>query len=289
MNAFVSGLLFLFAVAWLAYLFGLRDKRIAFTLWFPLTAAAFFGTLLWLWAGLGLLMAPRGGGESAGWAALGAALILGYFLVCPIVLAISLWQRPKSGSYSLWKSLPIIVLSTAFIFSYGLLSKQFENQQLRLTILDAQKKPLSNVSVVYQTRLHPLHFSFPSPVRSGQVESGEDGVVQIPAPESHEVECTLKREGYASMTVRMDRALDQFISRQTWISWQFPPSDPKQPWSFHGGSVAQDVDSGELMNLTVYLPKNSAETIPTYAPVRIYSVAFGHITWSQEPANPRLQ
>jgi hypothetical protein len=285
MNQFVIVVLVIFGLAWLFYMGGSRDKRFAFALWFPLTATSFAGTLLWLWAALGLLTAPSGGGEAAGFAALGAAIALGTFLICPIVFGISFWQRPKAGAYGLVKTVPVVGLYSGLLLCYRPVSETLDNQKLQIVVMDTKMNPVAHAKIGYETNQRSDQvFSFPSSPMRGEVETGADGSALLPVPKTHEINCKVSMNGYASLSIHVDRAWGQYTWHQTSIEWQFPPDNPKKPWEVHGGNVATDVDNSDLMHLTIYLPKTSTETIPNYGPMRVCHEEQPKQIWTKEPS-----
>ncbi len=289
MNQIVIVTLIVYALAWLIYIAGLRDKRFAFTLWFPITATSFLGTLVWLWVTLALLTAPKSGDAAIGFALMGAAIAFGVFLICPIVFAISIWQRPVAGAYGLIQTLPIVLIYFGLLLSYRSISESIENRNLQVTVQDTQKRPIAHAKVKYETyQKSDATFSFPSAAMSGIAETADDGTVTVPVPQTHEIDCEVSANGYASLRIRMDRAWSQFNWHQTWIDWQFPPEDPKKSWERHGGSVQTDVDDSNSMHLTVYLPQTTREAIPNYGPMRIYHEEQGKI-WTSEPSTVRTQ
>lgn len=282
MSALAICVFTLFVVAWMVYLFGLRDRRIAFALWFPIAATSFFGTLIWLWFGLAFVTAPAARDAAYGFATMGAAIIFGAFLPCPVILAISIWQRPKTGSYGLSQVLPMILVFLGLIAAYRPLSEISENRPLRLTVLDTEKKPIAFAKVKYETSPKASGvWSFPSFAMKGDVETGPDGTVTLEVPKTHEIFCNISMPGYANLRVDMDRAWGNWRWHQTNITWQFPPENP---FSGQGGQVSTDVDDANSMHLTVYLPKVNAG-IPSYGPVKIASESTqGKITWTPQPS-----
>lgn len=280
MTEFILQILAFFGIGWLFYISGYRDKRYAFTLWFPFTATSFIGTLFWLWSALVYLSVSHGNGEAAGWMAFGAAIALGVFLICPVILGISLWQYPKGGSYSLAKCLPILVIYFGLLASYKPLSHFIEDRQLRLLVLDTKMNPITHAKVHYKTYPRESGVSFP---REGQIETEADGSVLLSVPKSHEIDCDIEAKDYAKIQIRMDKAWGKYTWHQTWVEWYFPPEDPKKPWEYHHGSVQTDVDDSNSMKLAVYMPRTVTETIPNYGPMRIYHEEQGR-KWISEPS-----
>jgi hypothetical protein len=280
MNTIGLSALCLFAVAWMVYLSGFRNRRVAFALWFPLTATSFLGTLLWLWAALGLSTAPASGGAGVGFAAMGMAMILGAFLICPIILTISIWQRPKAGSYGLVQILPIVFLCVGAIALYRPLSGSVENRVLILTTLDTHKKPVVGAKVHYETTQKTYRISFPTVAVHGDFETSADGTVSLALPKEHQAECNIEMPGYANVQVIMDRTWGDWAWHQTTIIWQFPPGNP---FSGQGGYVQTDVDDTRPIRLTVYLPSVNAG-IPDYGPTRVADEKSGKITWTPQPS-----
>jgi hypothetical protein len=282
MNTLAICVLIFFVIVWIVYLFGVRNRLVAFTLWFPVTATSLLGTILWLWFGLGLLTAPAAGDAAYGFAAMGAGIVFGAFLPFPVILAISIWQRPQAGSYGLSQVLPIILIYFGLVAVYRPLSEASENRPLRLTVLDTEKKPIAFAKVAYETFPKASGvWSFPSFALKGNVETGSDGTVVLPVPKTHDIFCDVSMSGYANLNVEMDRTWGSWNWHQTSISWQFPP---KSPLSGQGGQVSTDVDDTNPMRLTVYLPKVNAN-IPSYGPVRIVNESTpGKITWTPQPS-----
>lgn len=289
MNSLVTATLIAFAVAWLFYIAGARDRRFAFVLWFPFTATVFFGAILWLWAGLEFLINSSGSGEAYGFAALGALIALGTLLVCPVLLIISFWQRPKMGAYGLSQTIPVIVLYLGLVALYRPFSEKLDNQQLQLVVLDTKMNPISNAKVIYRTNQRSNRFAFPSSSMSGEVKTDANGSVLLPVPKTHAVNIRVSLDGYAKLQVRMDRNWGSYTWHQTSVSWQFPPENPNEPWKTHGGSVQTDVDNSALMHLTVFLPKSRVDAIPNYGPVRVVHQENGKQTWTTEPSTIHAQ
>jgi hypothetical protein len=292
MNQFVIVVLIIFALAWLIYLAGLRDRRIAFSLWFPVAASSFIGTLVWLWAILGLLTAPKSGDAALGFYEMGAAIVSELFLICPIVLVISIWQRPRSESYGLIQTSPIIVLYFGLLFFYRPISEAIDNRYIQLSVLDTKRNPVAHAEVDYETSQKTYQFSFPSSPMKGTVYTGLDGIVLLPVPKTHEIDCTIKADGYATLRISMDRAWGSYSWRTATVTWIFAPDDPKKPWETHGGTVQTDIEDSKRMHLDVYLPHTRAEVIPNYGPKLIFNNKYdasGKQIWTPEPSTVRLQ
>jgi hypothetical protein len=285
MNHFVTGVLVVIALAWISYIAGARDRRIAFTLWFPFTATCLIGTVVWLWAALALLGARSGGGEAEGWAIFGAWMMFGGTSICPIILGISLWQRPKAGAYGLWNTVPVVALYLGLIFSYHSVSGLIENQKLNLVVLDTKMVPVAHAKVTYESTPRSNHlFSFPAASLNGEIETGTDGVVVVPVAKTQQIDIKVTMSGYASLRVSMDRAWGNYTWHQTHVDWQFPPDNPNKSWDYHGGMVQTDVDSGDVMHLAVYLPRTRSEMIPNYGPMRVCDEENGKQVWTPIPS-----
>jgi hypothetical protein len=290
MNQLVIAILIIFGFAWLFYMAGARDKRIGFTLWFPFTATCLIGTVVWLWAALALLGSSGGGGEAAGWAAFGAAIILGSLLICPIIFGISVWQRPKAGAYRSWSTVPIVVFYLGLVLSYHSVSRSVENQKLNLIVLDTKMVPVAHAKIAYETTPRANHlFSFPAATLNGELETRSDGVALLPVPKTQQIDIKVTMDGYASLRVSMDRDWGNYTWHQIHVDWRFPPDNPNKSWNYHGGMVQTDVDSGNVMHLTVYLPKTRSEVIPNYGPMRVFHDEDGKQIWTPIPSVIRAQ
>ena len=263
---------------------GLRDKRFAFSLWFPLTATSFIGTLAWLWAALAFLTAPSNLGAAGGFALMGISIFLGIFLICPVVFGLSIWQRPKAGAYGVIRTLPVICVYAALLLGYPFLSHLIEDEKIQIQLLDNNKKPVAHARIEFNSRqISEGVFSFPSAGAHGTTESRIDGTFEVSAPSTHDLDCEIKKDGFADLRVEVRRGWKNLGRwRQTSVNWQFPPGGV---WAGQGGAVTFDVPESDSMQLIVYLLKMNAE-IPSYPPMRIFH--GNPITWTFEPSQIAL-
>lgn len=224
---------------WFVYLGALRRSRFAFFFWFPLTATAGIGTLAWLWAGLMLLGSARqvGGGdpESGGFALLGAALFFGYFLICPISFAVSIWLRPTKEAYKAVFIIPTLAVYMLILANFSAVASYLENQSLVVTVLDTQSRPLDNVVISYETTDQHNGFAIPLSSLKGSVHTDPNGQALLMVPKSQQISCELMKPGFARSSFRMDRVWG-FGIHQSWVT---------------GGML--DVPDGKIMHVTLYM------------------------------------
>ena len=173
---------------------------------------------------------------------------------------------------------PVLIagLGFAYCFFTGFF---YGRETLKLTVLDTGMHPVPHAKVKYKT----LWTNFGP---SGELETGDDGSVLWPVLKAQDVLCTVIRDGYAILEVRIDQVDDgKYPWHQTAVSWFFPSLDSKDSKPRPGGGVVTpDVDDASLMRLSVYLPKNSDETIPAYGPMRVVHEENGRQVWTLIPS-----
>lgn len=205
-------------------------------------------------------------------------------LICPILLAVSIWKRPRGGAYTIPRMLPSLVLVGSLALGYRTISSTIENQTLELRVLDTSLVPVSNATVSYETRPRSSEiFSFPAASLSGTTTTTQDGTVKLPVPKTQEIDIKVTKQSYASLRVMMDRTWGTYTWHQTGVDWQFPPDNPAKSWESHGGAVQTDVDDCPAMALKVFLPRSFQEKIPAYGPFRVFEGqdANGNQKWTK--------
>ena len=290
MNSLLPYILIIFCFAWLGYILGLRDKRIAFTLWFPFAATSLLGTIFWLFVLFKVLTNREQGG--GGWAvAFMGSILLFAFLIFPVVLGVSIWKRPKAEAYSMTKMLPVVMMYIILVCLYRQLSSPIEfkksrviERQIELTVLDTDMKPVTDAAVKYDTKLKTGGLAIPTTPFTGEVKTGNDGSVYLKMPENYSSIVDITKEGYANLSVHVDRCWTD-----TWhtiiVDWEFPPAT----WRHKRGYVETGVYDTDLMHLTVYLPKTDTDKIPNYGQRRVYHLDQGKQSWTMEPARFLMQ
>jgi hypothetical protein len=129
MTTFVSAVLMIYLVSWLAYIGGAKGTRFAFVLWFPLTATALIGSWYWLSAAcdcIKIAISGGGGGHggpSVGFGAFADLIIIVVLAGCPISVIIGLWQRPKWGSCRWTIVVPTILGYIGLVAAYDAIAQ----------------------------------------------------------------------------------------------------------------------------------------------------------------------
>jgi hypothetical protein len=260
-------LLIVYLVSWIGYIAGLRDQRFAFALWFPLAATSFIGTLLWVLSVIVLVPALLSRDGNAQWFAIGVSQATLWLLICPFLLGLSVWQRPKRDAYSTRKVLPIILL---FIVLPLLLSSTFiysNVQEFHLTVKDTKGQPIEHAKATYTITQGYIDLLWPSLTKTGQVETALNGELTIRLPASCALECNLSATDYAPLRVQM--SVDE--PRSVLINWYFPAEmKDADDWKGHSGAVQKNLANSTSMELTVFLPKKGDEPIPSYGDAKVF-------------------
>jgi len=127
-------------LCWLVYLLFGRRTKIAFALWFPLTALSGFGTLAWIAAVFGMFSS----GHDAGLKAFALAI---YLLPSPFIFGISILCRPPSDSYRPTVVISSVALWGAWALSLSIAEERTSAVSVHITVVDPSGKPVQGVSV----------------------------------------------------------------------------------------------------------------------------------------------
>jgi hypothetical protein len=254
-------------VAWIGYIAGLRDKRFSFALWFPLAATSLLGTLLWVFSIMVLVPALLSRDGNAQWFALGVSQATFWLIVCPLLLGLSVWQRPKKDAYSPRIVMPVVLL---FILLPFLLKSTFiysNVQELHLTVKDTKNQPIEQATATYTITQGYIDLLWPSLTKTVQAETTSNGQLIIKLPASCALDCHVGAKDYAPLHIQM--SVDE--PRSVLINWYFPAEmKDADDWKGHSGAVQKSLPNSSSLLLTVFLPKKGNETIPSYGDAKVF-------------------
>jgi hypothetical protein len=254
MNAPAIFILGAFVLMWLGYLASPRTSSFLFALWFPLTATAGIGTFLWLGSVLGVGSSGPAQGEGQGWAAYGRALEIGILLICPIVLAFSVWLRPPRSACRAIVIIPTVVVYFGLLWGAYAASYHIEKKILVVSVLDEKGIPVAGAKMKYETLASGD--GLPGASFKGEAVTDSSGVAAIPTGKKQKLFCVVAKEGFDKLQLIEDRCWGNFTEHQTSVQWFGADGNVD-------GTVQLNVPDGVKMSLTVYLPHTgSAEKLP---------------------------
>ena len=235
--------------SWIPGLFIPRANKWAFALWLPLTAASCFGTCLFLYS---LFLLTQGG-----WDAVGGAFGALSTFICPFLLVLNLWYRPRTFN-------PLVVApTTGFCIAGAILffnaPNHIDRRPVELQLVNINNEAIADASIEYWTLSHE---NGRSPSIQGRVTTDSEGKAILYTRRLHEIFGTIKKDGYSRCEFHF-RPAYQFGFHQTAISWQGAAESP----SFQDNQSAMiDVPATDTPELTLYLPRKGIDTWLPYPP-----------------------
>lgn len=252
MNQLVATLSIGSFIAW-CFALAFRREKWAFAGWFPFTAASACGTLAWL--SVIPQLGNSGGGAAGGFAALGTAMAFLYLLICPGILFVAIRFRPQRLSTSV--VVPTVLLVAVGVPLLWALASHADTIPIHLNFKTTDGAVIPNVAITYETRF--LDNGVAAKPLSGSSRTDEKGDATVYTRKTHEINLQFKCEGFATTSMRIDRAYPNLGGHQCSLSYEIQL--PTQRWP-QGRGAMWDLAIAKELTTTIYLPRINEAALP---------------------------
>ncbi len=239
-------------IAW-CYALNFRREKWAFAAWFPFTAAIVCGTLAWLSVIPDL--GNSGGGAEGGFAALGAAMVFCYLLICPVILLVAIRFRPQRLSPG--AVVPTVVLVAVGVPFLWALASHADTVPVHLNFKTTDGSAIPNVAITYETRNRVDGFA--AKPLSGSVRTDAKGETTVYTRTTHEVNLQFKCDGFAATSMWIDRAFPKLAGYQCRLTWQIQLPTGRWPQT---KDAMWDLAIAKELTATIYLPRINEAVLP---------------------------